>query len=774
MSQRTKVATKSRRRAAETAADYRRLIAPAGLLLILLTTFLVYRPALEGAPLWDDDAHITKPELQSASGLYRIWFEVGATQQYYPLLHSAFWIEHKLWGNRALGYHVVNVLWHMVSVVLLYLILARLKIPGGLLAAAIFAVHPVMVESVAWITEQKNTLSAVFYLSAMLVYLRFDESRRRSSYFLALGLFTLGLLTKTVIATLPAALLVVFWWQRGALSWKRDVLPLLPFFVLGAAGGLTTAWVERTLIGAEGADFELSLLQRGLIAGRVIWFYLGKLVWPANLMFIYPRWTIDPAESWQWTFPVAAIGVTVGLLLYRKRSRGPLAAWLLFVGTLFPVLGFLNVFPFIFSFVADHFQYLASLGMIVLAAAGVATAISRLAPPARYASIAACIGAVGALAVVSRQQTYMYADRMTLYQTTLERNPACWMAHNNLGELFSANNGKDAIAHYEAALRLRPDYPQAHNNLGFELTRVGRAPEAIAHIEEAIRLRPDFTDANLNLGIALRQVGRTAEAIEHLREFLRARPDNVEARSNLANTLIQAGRAPEGIVEFRIALAQKPDDPLILNNLGIALMLTGHAREAVELLERAARLKPDYYQVRNSLGLALANTGKAAQAIEQFNSALAIKPDYANAHTNLADVLLSTGNVKDAIEHYQRAVQIRPDLAESQYKLGLALTQIGKPDLAIEHYEAALRLKPDDLQSYASLAQTLALLNRSKEAIATAQKGIEIARTAGKQDELKQFENWLKDYQSKSKNPNAASERQSPTQPPPSPSNGGN
>ena len=203
--------------------------------------------------------------------------KLGATQQYYPLLHSAFWLEHKLWGDSVLGYHLVNVLWHMISVTLLYFVLKRLKVPGALLAAAIFAVHPVMVESVAWISEQKNTLSAVFYLSAMLVYLEFDESRRRSRYFIALGLFVLGLLTKTVTATLPAALLVIFWWQRGTLSWKRDVLPLVPFFVLGAAAGVLTAWVERKLIGAEGAAFEISLLDRGLLAGRVIWFYLGKL-----------------------------------------------------------------------------------------------------------------------------------------------------------------------------------------------------------------------------------------------------------------------------------------------------------------------------------------------------------------------------------------------------------------------------------------------------------------------------------------------------------------
>jgi tetratricopeptide (TPR) repeat protein len=712
----------------------------------------VYLPARNGARLWDDEGHITKPELQSINGLYRTWFELGATQQYYPLLHTAFWIEHRLWGDAVLGYHLVNLLWHMISVVLLYLILTRLKIPGALLAAAIFAVHPVMVESVAWISEQKNTLSAVFYLGAMLVYLRFDESRRRSQYFLALVLFTLGLLTKTVTATLPAALLVIFWWQRGTLSWRRDVLPLAPFFVFGAVGGLTTAWVERNLIGAEGADFELSLVERCLLAGRVIWFYLGKLVWPANLMFVYPRWTIDAGEWWQWIYSVAAIGVTAGLLLNRKRWRAALAGWLLFVGTLFPVLGFLNVYPFLYSFVADHFQYLASLGMIVLAAAGIATVVARLVPAARYAAVALCVVCLGILAALSWQQTHLYTDRVTLYRATLQQNPDCWMAHNNLGELVSAVSHQEAIEHYEAAIRIRPDYPQAHSNLGFEFTQVGRAPEAIEHIEQALRLRPDFVEANLNLGIALRQVGRTDEAVRRLKELVEKKPGYTEARSNLAQALIQTGRAEEGLAEFRIVISQKPDDPSLLTNFGNALMQTGHASEAIELLERAVRLKPDYYQARNSLGLVLASIGKAPQAIEQFNTALTINPNYANAHCNLANVLFGTGDMKNAIAHYQRAVQLRPEMTEAHYKLALALTQTGKPDQAVEHYEAAIRSKPDDLQSYASLAQTMALLNRPKEAIATAQKGIEIARAAGRQDELKQFETWLHDFSAKQNN----------------------
>ncbi len=263
-------------------------------LLLLGLTFAIYAPVINGQFLWDDDAHATRPELRSVEGLGRIWFDVGATQQYYPLLHSVFWIEHRAWGNATTGYHVVNILLHVSSAFLLYLILGRLKIPGALTAAAIFAAHPVHVESVAWIAEQKNTLSTVFYLAAMHWYLRFDEERRPAWYAAASTLFVLGLLTKTVVATLAGALLVIVWWQRGRISVRRDVLPLAPWFALGAAMGIATASIETRLLGAEGTEFTWTLFQRAVLAGRVIWFYLAKLFWPFDLAFVYPRWEIAP------------------------------------------------------------------------------------------------------------------------------------------------------------------------------------------------------------------------------------------------------------------------------------------------------------------------------------------------------------------------------------------------------------------------------------------------------------------------------------------------
>jgi hypothetical protein len=325
-----------------------------GLLTLLV---MVYLPALQGGMLWDDAAHVTTPELRSLHGLGRIWSELGATQQYYPVLHTVFWIEHRLWGESMVGYHLINLMLHAAAAGLFWRVLRELKLAGAGLAALLFAFHPVCVESVAWISEQKNTLSLVFYLLAALNYLRFEQTRSARGYAWALGFFLLALGTKSVTATLPAALLVLIWWRRGELRWGRDWRPLLPWLVVGAGAGLFTAWVERNLIGATGADYELTLPLRVLLAGRVVIFYLGKLVWPENLIFIYPRWTLDPVIWWQLLLPFGCLAALVALIVKPTRHRGWLTALLLFGGTLFPVLGFFNLYPFAYSYVADHFQY---------------------------------------------------------------------------------------------------------------------------------------------------------------------------------------------------------------------------------------------------------------------------------------------------------------------------------------------------------------------------------------------------------------------------------
>ena len=602
--------------------------------LIFGATFLAYLPAVHGGFLWDDEGHVTKPELQSFHGLVRIWGEVGATQQYYPLLHSAFWVEHRLWGDSLVGYHLMNLLLHAGAACLVVAIMRRLALPGAGLAGLLFALHPVCVESVAWISEQKNTLSAVFYLGAMLAYLHFDRDRRRSHYYLALGLFLLALLSKTVTATLPAALLVIFWWQRARLDWRRDVLPLAPWLLLGACGGLFSAWMERTIIGAGGAEFALTPVQRGLVAGRAICFYLGKLAWPADLMFIYPRWNVNPAVGWQYLFPLAVLVLLAALGWVARRRRGPLAAFLLFVGTLFPSLGFLNVYPFVFSYVADHFQYLACLGILAPVASMLTAATARL-PTATRRAIPILGGVLlTMLGVLTWRQSAIYREAETLFRETLARNPACWMAHNNLGNILAKIPGRlpEAMAHYESALQTRPDFAEAHFNLANALAETPEhRPEAIVHYEAALRGKPDYPEAHNNLGETLAKI-----------------PE----------------RRPQAIAQFEAAL----------------------------------RINPEFAEAHNNLGVALSSApDRRPQAIAQFEAALWARPDFAEAHFNLANLLAKTPDrLPEAIAQYEAALRGKPDFAEAHFNLGWVLLRM--PDRqqdGLAHFEAALRIQPD-------------------------------------------------------------------------------
>jgi Tfp pilus assembly protein PilF len=566
--------------------------------LLFCVTLVAYWPALNGGLLWDDDSHVTRPELQSLHGLARIWTDPRAAPQYYPLLHSAFWLEHQMWGGAVLGYHLTNVALHAIAAALVVLIVKRLALPGAWLAGLIFALHPVHVEAVAWISEQKSALSAVFFLASFLAYLQFDRTRRRPHYFLAFGLFLLALLSKTVTATLPAVLLVTFWWQRGRLGWRRDVLPLVPWLALGSAAGMFTAWVERTFIGAHGPEYTLTLTQRFLLAGRVIWFYLGKLLWPANLTFSYPRWIIDSSTWWQYLFPAGVVAVAVALATVARKHRGPLAGFLIFAGTLFPALGFLNVYPFRYSYVADHFQYLASLGIIVPVSTGLSAALRR---PSISGAMPVLLPSLllGILGLLTWRQSFMYASAETLYRETLARNPSSWMAHTNLGNIMAQSPERlpDAIAEFQTAIRINPDAAEAHLSLGSALAHLpDRMPDAIAEFQTALRLKPDYAEAHFDLGNAQAHV-----------------PD----------------RLPDAIAEYRAAVQLKPDFALTHLNLGNALSRTpGGLPEAVKEYEAALELRPDSAETHYNLGSALAQLpGRVPDAIAQFQAAVLLNPE---------------------------------------------------------------------------------------------------------------------------------------------------
>jgi protein O-mannosyl-transferase len=606
-------------------------------LLLLIVTTLAYLPALNGTPIWDDDAHITRLELRSWVGFVKIWTQPGSTQQYYPLSHTCFWIEHQLWGDAPLGYHLVNVAIHCLSALLLLKILRRLEIPGAWLAAAIFALHPVQVESVAWMSELKNTLSGVFYLSSALLYLRFDRTRKFAPYLISLGLFVLGLLSKTVIATLPGALLVVFWWKRGKLSFRQDVLPLIPFFILGATAASFTAWIERSLIGAEGSAYDFSFIERVLIAGRVIWFYLGKLIWPLDLIFIYPRWQISQTIWWQYLFP-ATVAITLAILGWSSRRwRGPLAGMLFLIGTLVPVLGFLNVYPFRYSLVADHFQYLACLGIIVPACAGISLALTRPLPWQRWTgyTLSACL--LIALTLLSHTQSEMYKDVETVWQTTISKNPTAWMAHNNLGAvLLKKGELDDAIDHFSKAIAIKPDEASAFANLGNALLRKGELGEAIFQYQKAVELKPGEAGVHYNLANALLARGEVDDAIAEYQSTLAINPNYADAHNNLGAVLLQQGKLDQAIDHYQKALEINPQDVRAEGNLAWALATSPQSTIrkaiAVKLAEHANQGSGSANPlVLRILAAAYAQNGQFSDAIETAQHALQPAVDQNNS-----------------------------------------------------------------------------------------------------------------------------------------------
>ena len=526
-------------------------------LIVAMVTMLAYQPAWHGGLLWDDDANIATPELRSLDGLRRIWFVPRTTQQYYPLLYSSSWLQERFWADSPTGYHLVNLLLHIGCVVLVLKILHLLRIPGAELATILFALHPVNVETVAWITERKNTLSGVFALAASLSYLKFDGSRSRQSYALALGLFLLGLLSKTAIVTLPLALLVIFWWKRGVILWRRDVVPLIPFFFLSAAAGLMTWWVEYGNIGYKASTLAFSPVDRCLMAGRAFWFQLGKVLWPSNLMFVYPRWEINAAVGWQYLFPIAVLGLLGILWSLRRWSRAPLAGVLIYIFMLLPTLGFLNQFFFIYSFVSDHWQYLACVGIITPCASGIVLLAGQLKSWQAWLERGTILLLPGVLFLLTWQQSRMYTNVETLYRASIARNPACWMAQVNLGNiLYQANRIPEAMDLFKQALRIKPAV--AHYSLGNALVQTGRTSEAINQYKEALRINPDYAEAHNNLGNALFLTGRTSEAIDQYKQALWIDPNYAEAHNNLGAVLGQMGRISEAIEQVKAALRINP------------------------------------------------------------------------------------------------------------------------------------------------------------------------------------------------------------------------
>jgi tetratricopeptide (TPR) repeat protein len=652
--------------------DRRRLWLLGGVLVLI--GLVAYLPMLQNGFVWDDDTFLTKnPLIKAPGGLFRFWFSTQPSD-YWPVTSSTLWLEWRFWGMHAAGYHATNLALHLAEGLMLWTILRRLRVPGAYLAALLFVVHPVNVESVAWIAQRKNLMAMLFYLASLYCFVRLQEVDRVRDvkgedkagtgvpslpfltghwYWLSLAAFLLAMLSKGSVATLPIVLLGIIAWRRRVT--RRDIAELLPFFFVSAALIVVNIWFQTH--GSGEIVRQANGLERLLGAGAVVWFYLCKALLPVNLTFVYPQWHIRADDLLWWLPLIGAIALT-GLLWRwaclrpltkidattsqggdgrparpdRPLARGALFAWLYFGVMLLPVMGFTDVYFMRYSLVADHYQHLAIIGLLAFAAA----AWSRLPADPRFKFAAAAAVAI-VLAALTWRQCGMYLDTPTLYRVTLDRNPDCWMVYNNLA-LSEADSGRleDATRDFERALRLNPDFYEAHLNFGSVLLNTGHPAEAMLQYQQALQAPGDHPVAYYSLGNALHSLHRDQDAVAAYSRAVELRPDYPDAENNLGIALEALGRAPEAAAHYRRALELDPSNAAADYNLGNVLGTLGRSDEAVVCYQDAVRLRPDYYQAHNNLGIALANAGRFAEAAQQFQAALRADPNYTPAANNLA------------------------------------------------------------------------------------------------------------------------------------------
>jgi Flp pilus assembly protein TadD len=471
------------------------------------------------------------------------------------------------------------------------------------------------------------------------------------------------------------------WWKRARIFWC-DILTLIPYFVVGALFGLTTVWLEKYQVGAYGEEWALSFLDRCLVAGRALWFYAGKLLWPHKLSFIYPRWFINAGVWWQYLFPAAALAVISILWVMRRRiGKGPFVAVAFFAGTLVPTLGFFDVYPMRFSFAADHFQYLASIGLLALAAASMTAFLGRLGPRQSTIGFVVCMAVLFVFGVLVWKQGNIYQNAETLYRDTISKNPNAWMAHNNLGVFLEENGNLDeAMAHFAKAIRIKPDHALAHYNMAEVLACQEKFEEAMAYNLEALRIKPDYPKPYNSLGMIYARQGKIDQAMLHFYKALKLSPYYASAHNNLGALLARQGKLDEAIAQLSEALRILPDYAKAHNNLGEALMRSGKINQAAFHLHQALKLKPDYADPHNNLGVLLARQGKINEAIAHLFEAIRIEPDSIEAHYNLGTMLARQGEFEEAANHFRQALRLDPNLVRARRSLQ-SLPQIdGQPD----------------------------------------------------------------------------------------------
>jgi tetratricopeptide (TPR) repeat protein len=610
-------------------------------LVIVAVVFAIYAPVFHGEWLIDDDLNITgNLLLHDPHRLWKIWFVPGSQVEYYPIEATVIWAQWQLWQNDTLGYHLTSIGLHALSALLLWRLLARFGLKLAWLGGLLFAVHPIMVESVAWITELKNTLSLPPLLLAITAWIDFEARGRRRDYRLALVFFLVALLCKISVALFPAVILLYAWWKRGRIGWS-DLKTSAPFFLITLVAGLLNYWAgvefwKENMI-AVGQAIPNDFLSQAACAGRVLWFYLATFFYPVGLLPLYEPWTVTPASPWPWlSWMICGGGIAWFWIQRRSWGRHALLGLGFYLFNLVPVIGFMamNYRGMVWSL--DHLGYVPVIGWIGLIVAGLGWIETRLAVSFRNGIPGGSVILCALLAWESHNYAAKFMDQETLWTYTLRFNPDAGAAHNNLGLVYlDSGRFTQAAAEFTEAARLTPGYAVAYNNLGIALVRLHRIPDGIAQYEKAIQLTPDYEVAHRNLGDALMEAGRTSE----------------------------------GIAQFQTALQMAPEDPSARNNFGAALMNAGMLDAARQQLEAGLRINPNIPETHYNLGNVFFQAGQFAEAAGEYTQALKINPRYGDARCNLGVCLAHLGHLPEAIAELEEALRLDPANATAQKNL---------------------------------------------------------------------------------------------------------
>ena len=673
-----------------------------------LLVVVSYLPAmLWGGFVWDDILCIKTDPVRDISGLWQIWFSPGAIENeahYWPLVYTTFWLEHKLWGFDPTGYHIVNVLLHLANVLLLWHLLRRLAVPGAWMVAAVFAVHPLHVESVAWVIERKDVLSGLFFLAAVLAWMRFVEQPSRGWYAGSLVLYVAGMLSKSIVVTLPVSLLIWHWWKQGRVT-STDLLRLVPFFAVGLAitiGDLSFYWSVSTM------SLDYSLIERMLIAARALWFYTGKLLWPTDLAVIYPRWDIHVADPLAWGYLGTAVALVVALWHFRLQiGRGPLVGALFFAVTLSPTLGFVGHGYMEYSFVADRFQYLAGIGVMSVVIGAVTHGVRCFPCLWQKGALGVAAVALVALGMLTWRQASIYRDGETFNRHIIALNPQARNAHRHLSKvLYNLDRYAEALDAARVAIEQRPDYFKTHTTLGEVLIALGRYEEAEKHLRRAIALNPQAQNAHYHLGKALHNLGRYAEALAAYR-VVTQRPDDDGLHFNLSMVLNKLGRFEEAEDHLRRTVAINPQKRNVLISLGNTLYKQGQYEAALAAIRVAAEQASDSSATHATLGAILNELGRFEEAEDHLRRAVAINPQAKIAHFNLSDALYNQGRYEEALAAIRIAIEQDSNFFEAHINLSAILNALGRSDEAETHLRRAIERDPQNVDLVRRLAEIL-------------------------------------------------------------------